>query len=167
MKPSFKSLNGHAAVWLALSLAIPVSQASSGIAQQAAPNQHPAQGGCSPQAREDRQATIAAIDPTASDDALPDSPTPVNSQVPNQQGQTGASANGTGEQTGAQTPVGTAAAPYERTMGVASSRPAGAVIAPAKQRRVRTILISVSLIAGGAIAVGSVAALSHGSSSRP
>jgi hypothetical protein len=52
-------------------------------------------------------------------------------------------------------------------MGVAASRPAGAAIAPAKQRRVRTILISLGVIAGAGIAVGSVAALSHGSPSRP
>ncbi len=64
-------------------------------------------------------------------------------------------------------PVGTAAAPYEKTMGVAASRPAGAVIAPAKQRRVRTILIRMGVIVGAGVAIGTVAALSHGSPSRP
>jgi hypothetical protein len=70
-------------------------------------------------------------------------------------------------QSGETKPVGTAVAPYEKTMGVTASRPAGAVIAPAKQRRVRAILIKVGVIAGAAVAVGTVAALSHGSSSRP
>jgi hypothetical protein len=64
-------------------------------------------------------------------------------------------------------PVGTAAAPYEKTTGVAASRPAGAVIAPAKQRRVRTFLIRMGVVIGAAAAVGTVAALSHASPSRP
>ncbi len=64
-------------------------------------------------------------------------------------------------------PVGTAVAPYEKTAGVTASRPAGAVIAPAKQRRVRAILIKVGVIAAAGVAIGTVAALSHGSSSQP
>jgi len=64
-------------------------------------------------------------------------------------------------------PVGTAAAPLENTSGVAASRPAGAVIAPAKQRRARAILIRVSIVVGAAIAVGTVVALSKSSPSRP
>jgi hypothetical protein len=64
-------------------------------------------------------------------------------------------------------PVGTAAAPYEKTTGVAASRPAGAVIAPAKQRRVRTFLIRMGIVIGAGVAVGTVAALSHASPSRP
>jgi hypothetical protein len=64
-------------------------------------------------------------------------------------------------------PVGTAAAPYEKTQGIAASRPAGAVIAPAKQRRARSFLIRVSVIVGAAVAIGTVAALSKGSPSRP
>jgi hypothetical protein len=64
-------------------------------------------------------------------------------------------------------PVGAAAAPYEKTVGVASSRPAGAVIAPAKQRRAHSLLIKLGLIVGGAAAIGTVVALSKASSSRP
>jgi hypothetical protein len=64
-------------------------------------------------------------------------------------------------------PMGTATAPYERATGVAASRPAGAVIAPAKQRRVRTILIRVGIVAGSAAAVGAVAVMAHSSPSRP
>jgi hypothetical protein len=66
-----------------------------------------------------------------------------------------------------QAPVGTAAAPYEKPTGVTASRPAGAVIAPAKQRRARSILIRVSLVVGAAAAVGAVVALSHASPGRP
>lgn len=64
-------------------------------------------------------------------------------------------------------PVGTAAAPYEKTTGVAASRPAGAVIAPAKQKRARIILIRVAIVVGAAVAVGTVVALSKASPSRP
>ncbi|HEX8924142.1 MAG TPA: hypothetical protein VF786_00040 [Terriglobales bacterium] len=64
-------------------------------------------------------------------------------------------------------PVGTAAAPVTKPTGIAASRPAGAAIAPSKQRRVRRILIRVGIIVGAGVAVGTVAALSHGSSSRP
>jgi hypothetical protein len=67
----------------------------------------------------------------------------------------------------AQQPVGTAAAPYTRPTGVAGSRPSGAAIAPAKQKRRKAMLIRVGLIVGGAVAVGSVVGLSKGSSSRP
>ena len=64
-------------------------------------------------------------------------------------------------------PVGTAAAPAVNATGVAGSRPTGAVIAPAKQRRVRTILIRVGVVVGACVAVGIVAALSHSSPSQP
>lgn len=63
-------------------------------------------------------------------------------------------------------PVGTAAAPYEKTTGVAASRPAGAVIAPAKQKRARSFLIRVALLAGAAIAIGTVAGISEATPSR-
>jgi predicted component of type VI protein secretion system len=64
-------------------------------------------------------------------------------------------------------PVGTAAAPYGKTSGVAASRPAGAVIAPAKQRRARSILIKVGVAVGAAVAIGTVVALTHESPSHP
>ena len=65
-------------------------------------------------------------------------------------------------------PVGTAAAPEAPAIsGVPASRPAGAVIAPAKQRRSRAFFIKLSAIVGGAAAIGTVAALSRGSPSKP
>ncbi|UWZ83916.1 hypothetical protein [Occallatibacter riparius] len=66
-----------------------------------------------------------------------------------------------------QKPVGTAAGPYTRPSGVAGSRPAGAAIAPSKQKRKKALMIRVGLIVGGAVAVGTVAGLSMASSSRP
>lgn len=64
-------------------------------------------------------------------------------------------------------PVGTAVAPYEKTSGVTASRPAGAVIAPAKQRRVRAFFIKIAVVVGAGAAVGAVAILSHSSPSQP
>ena len=63
--------------------------------------------------------------------------------------------------------MGTAVAPYEKGVGVAASRPAGAVIAPAKQKRTRSFLIKSGLLIGAGVAVGSVVALSNASPSRP
>jgi len=67
----------------------------------------------------------------------------------------------------AQKPAGTAAAEAPKTTGVAASKPAGAAFAPAKQRRVRILLIEVGAIVAAGAAVGAVAALSHASPSKP
>jgi hypothetical protein len=64
-------------------------------------------------------------------------------------------------------PVGTAAAPYEKPEGAPASRPAGAAIAPAKQRRVKSFAIKTALVVGAGVAIGVVVAASLGSSSRP
>jgi cobalamin biosynthesis Mg chelatase CobN len=71
------------------------------------------------------------------------------------------------QQNSTSNPVGTAAAPYEKPTGVAASRPAGAVVAPAKQKRSRSFLIRVGLIVGACVAVGAVVGLSAASPSRP
>ena len=64
-------------------------------------------------------------------------------------------------------PLGTAAAETVPTMGVAASRPAGAALAPAKQRRIRTILIRTGALIGAAAAIGVTMALTEGSPSKP
>ncbi len=98
----------------------------------------------------------------------PDNPEPRPSQVAGPSEQTGPVQSGSEpSQNSAAKPVGTAAAPIGKTTGVAASRPAGAVIAPAKQRRARSILIRVGVIVGAAVAIGTVVALSKGSPSRP
>lgn len=66
-----------------------------------------------------------------------------------------------------QRPVGTAAAEAPSTSGIAASEPAGVAIAPAKQRRARTIIIKTGAIIGAAVAVGVVVALTEGTSSKP
>lgn len=66
-----------------------------------------------------------------------------------------------------QRPVGTAAAEAPYVSGVAASQPAGVAIAPAKQHRLRTILIRTGAIIGAGVAIGTVVALSEGTSSKP
>lgn len=66
-----------------------------------------------------------------------------------------------------QKPVGAAAAPPVSAAGVTAARPAGAVIAPAKQRRARAILIRVGLLVGAGVALGTVLALTHATPSQP
>lgn len=76
--------------------------------------------------------------------------------------------SGNQQQSGAaQQPVGTAASESVKATGVAASQPAGAAIAPAKQRRTRSILIKVGALVGAGIAVGTVVGLSAASPSRP
>ena len=66
-----------------------------------------------------------------------------------------------------QRPVGTAAAEAPTVNGVTAAEPAGVAIAPAKQRRVRTIVLRVGAIVGAGVAVGAVVALTAGTSSKP
>jgi hypothetical protein len=64
-------------------------------------------------------------------------------------------------------PVGTAAAEPTHAAGIAASQPAGVAIAPAKQRRVRTIVIRVGAIIAAGAAVGTVVALTAATASKP
>jgi hypothetical protein len=158
---------------LAMVLAAPMSTISA-YAQQAVAPGEPIQDGALAQA----QSAPAPVQPApvqpapVENDALAqaqNAPAPAQDSVPAQapapaSTQDGQGANG---QNGAAPAVGTAAAPAETNAGVAASRPEGAVIAPGKQRRVRAILIKVSILVAAGVAVGTVVALSHGSSSQP
>ena len=66
-----------------------------------------------------------------------------------------------------QQPVGTAAAPAENPTGVPGSRPSGAAIAPAKQKRVRAFVISIGIALAAGAAIGTVVGLSKASHSTP
>jgi hypothetical protein len=66
-----------------------------------------------------------------------------------------------------QRPVGTAAAESPRVTGVTAAQPAGAAIAPAKQRRVRTVVLKVGAILGAGAAIGTVVALTAATPSKP
>jgi hypothetical protein len=64
-------------------------------------------------------------------------------------------------------PEGTAAAGANPATGVAASQPAGMAIAPAKQHRTRTLVLRTGAILGAGVALGSVIALTQGTSSKP
>lgn len=66
-----------------------------------------------------------------------------------------------------QRPVGTAAAEAPKVTGITAAQPAGVAIAPAKQHRVRTIVLRVGAILGAGAAVGTVVALSAATPSKP
>ena len=100
-------------------------------------------------------------------EALPNSPGSIRSQTVSDGLQTGGPQTSTAQQSQPQEPAGTAVAAPANATGVVASRPAGAAIAPAKQRRARSIMIKVGAIVGASVAVGTVVALSSGSPSRP
>lgn len=66
-----------------------------------------------------------------------------------------------------QRPVGTAAAEAPKVSGITAAEPSGIAIAPAKQHRVRTIVIKVGAIVGAGAALGTVIALTAATPSRP
>ena len=84
-------------------------------------------------------------------DSLPDAPqtqTPANQQH-------------------AAAPSGAAGAKAANVKGAPVAEPAGAAVAPPRQRGHRSLLIKIGLLAGAGIAVGSAVALSERSPSRP
>ena len=140
-------------IWAGVLLLMLAAQSIASVsAQQPAPGQQ--QVSSSAQSR-----------PDPNPDAIPDSPVPARADHPaNDQNQQSPPPQQSGEEP---KPVGTAVAPYVKPSGIAASRPAGAAIAPAKQRRSHAFVIKVALIAGAAAAGGAVVALSAGSRSRP
>src|SRR5262249_31928894 len=64
-------------------------------------------------------------------------------------------------------PVGAAAAESVPTAGGAAAKPAGVAIAPAKQHQTRSLLIKVGAALAAGAALGTVYALSRGTSSTP
>jgi hypothetical protein len=95
---------------------------------------------------------------------LPDSPGAVSAQS-NSAPQTSSPSSAKQEQPQSE-PSGTAVAPQPQVSGGAASKPAGAAIAPPKQRRTRSLLIKFGFIAGAGAALGTVAALSAASPGR-
>jgi hypothetical protein len=107
----------------------------------------------------------AKVEPSQPEN-LPNNPGSVRSQVAEDNSPFSGQQSSSKEQQ-TQEPAGTAAAESVETTGVAASKPAGAAIAPAKQRRTRSILIKVGALVGAGVAVGTVVALSSASPSRP
>ena len=141
-------LREELAICLMISLVAPFGTPAH--AQQAAPSQ--------------QQAPSSSSQPVPQGPAA--QPAPSTNQSTNANQQSGQQSTRTQQQNGS-APVGTAVAPYEKGAGIAASRPAGVVIAPAKQRRTRTLLIRVALVVGAAVAVGTVIGLSKASPSEP
>ncbi len=108
-----------------------------------------------------------AVPATESQTQAPGAPNAAGAAAAPQQPSASTQPSGQQQPNGAPNPEGAAVAPYARTTGVTGSRPAGAVIAPAKQRRVRAFLIKVGVVVGAGVAIGTVLALSHASPSRP
>ncbi len=92
-------------------------------------------------------------------DSAQQSSSPASAQPHGQQAQT--------QQRAPQNPVGTAVAEPTHAAGIAASQPAGVAIAPAKQHRVRTIVIRVGAIIGAGVAVGTIVALTAATPSKP
>lgn len=114
----------------------------------------------------------------AATDPLPSAPVPHVQTDAIPDGQPGGAQNQNGQQqppAGQQQqnqqnpnePVGTAAAPVVTPEGTPASRPAGAAIAPIKQRRTRSFAIRIALLVGAGIAIGTVAGTTLASPSRP
>jgi len=134
----------------------PANQPSAPAAQVPSPSGtsvDPAQGPLEPvpQSQEPPQAP-SAQSTTGSPQAPPVASPNAESQPPKQQ---------------PSEPVGTATAQRTPTSGGAASKPAGTAIAPAKQRQVHSLFLKLGLIAGAAVAIGTVAALSQKTPSTP
>jgi hypothetical protein len=141
----------------------PHDEATAQLAQSA-PN------GGTQKVRADSGSGDPTIVPAQSDAAVLDAPEVAQSQSPPSNGKSGSSQPSQDPQQNGATPtepVGTAAAPKVTKTGVTASKPAGAAIAPAKQRRVRTFLISIAVVAAAGVAIGTVAGISHTSPSQP
>ena len=171
MRISSRSANKLFAVIVAMLLATSVANAAPASQQQGSPGPPP-QNAATGQGRQTNSgtesSTTGAGQPAMS---APDPPQDARPQTNGQSEPAAPSQTNPGQQQNQNNentkPVGTAVAPYEKTVGVAASRPAGAVIAPPKQRRRRIIFVRVAIIVGAGVAIGTVMALSHASPSRP
>ena len=112
------------AVCLVLWLMFPASEVGTAAAQQAVAEHRTANA-----TSQEGPAAAAATGSTIASKALPDAPEPVSPQTEPQGARDSSSQSSSRQQQPEPAqPVGTAAAPYERTMGIAASRPAGAAI---------------------------------------
>lgn len=150
-------LRRQLAVCLVLLLTAPCGMAATTPSSAPSP---PAKSAASGQAKSGHTAVTGGERAAVS---YPDAPTPSFTYSGSQSQEATAS---TSQQTRKSQPVGTAAAPNLKSEGVSASRPAGAAIAPAKQRRVRSFAIRIALLVGAGVAIGTVVAASMGSPSR-
>jgi hypothetical protein len=140
-----------ALVFCGLPEAVQAQQAQDPQQQQTGTTVDPSKGPLQPVPAQNQPSTeTAPQNPESSTNALPATPAPQPKAEPQMQ-----------------QPLGAATAEGVPTVGGAASRPAGMAIAPDKQRQRRSLLLKLGLIAAAGVAVGTVAALSKGTSSRP
>jgi hypothetical protein len=153
--------------YLLLLLVVPFASAALSPPQEANLGQK-ARDGSSVQAQsQDSNTDTKKANAEPQHDSLPNSPSTVRSQTVHDNQLSSSQQTSLKQQDSVQEPLGAAAARPVKTTGIAASKPAGAAIAPAKQRRARSVLIKVGAIAGAGVAIGVVAALSSASPSRP
>lgn len=113
--------------------------------------------------------TVAFRELPDSPSATPSQPQALTAQTANSQQQTTPPPQSAApaQRQEEQRPVGTAAAAAPKVSGITAAQPAGVAIAPAKQRRVRTIVLKVGAIVGAGAALGTVIALTAATPSRP
>lgn len=181
MRPLNRGLLWTASCVLALGCSATV------IAQDAQPTDHRQVDSAQPNAAQSQRVSTAASS-EATTAELPDSPgvalTRLQDPAPQQSDSTQSSSapaaaqasteqNGTEEQQQPQKqqklqrPVGTAAAAAPGVSGVTAAQPAGVAIAPARQHRVRTIILRTGAILGAGAAIGTVVALTKATPSKP
>src|SRR5579863_131044 len=90
------------------------------------------------------------------DNSLPDAPQAQSAQTSSPSGQQNTPV-----------PSGAAGAKAADVKGAPVAQPAGAAVAPVRQRGHRSLLIKLGLLAGAGVAVGAAVALSERSPSRP
>ncbi|MFL6300091.1 MAG: hypothetical protein ACJ71N_05745 [Terriglobales bacterium] len=177
METRFRTL---ARTSLALTLALLLTGVPAAMAQQAQPATNPnTTPAAAPQTEQPTATPVPGnpqIDPSQGPlepvpAPLPDSPSAAQPQQQPQPTtvQTAPASNAPAVPSGHRPidPQGAATAESAPTLGGAASKPAGAAIAPAKQRQMRSFLIKLGAVAGGAAALGTIYALTHGTSSTP
>lgn len=181
MRPLNRGLLWTASCVLALGCSVTV------LAQGALPTDDRGAESAQPKAAQSQQISTDAS-PVAMTAELPDSPgatlarvqEPAPQQSDSTQTSVPAAAQSSTEQNGTQDqqpqpeqqqklqrPVGTAAAAAPGVSGVTAAQPAGVAIAPAKQHRVRTIILRTGAILGAGAAIGTVVALTKATPSKP
>lgn len=151
-----------AAVLVCAPLAVEAQQAPTTPADSTQQPAQPAQGGATVNPA---QGPLEPVPTTQDQNQLPENP---QAQQPGQATPAQQAPLKPAPQTQNQTePLGTATAPGVSTVGGGASKPAGTAIAPAKQRQYRSLLVKLGLIAGAGAALGTVYALSRGTSSVP
>lgn len=180
MRPLNRGLLWTASCVLALGCSATV------IAQDAQPTDHRQVDSAQPNAAQSQLVSTSAS-PAATTAELPDSPgvtvarlqqpapqqngptqspTPAGAQSSTEQNETEEQPQPQQQQK-LQRPVGTAAAAAPGVSGVTAAQPAGVAIAPAKQHRVRTIIVRTGAILGAGAALGTVIALTKATPSKP